>query len=56
MDERGHFIREAVRDLFRSSGIIHDLAVDSRALFDKISMFHGLKEYRLQPTVIKIRN
>lgn len=56
MDERGHFIREALRDLFPSSGIKHELCVDSRALFDTVTTLHESKEFRLRPTVTRIRD
>lgn len=47
---------DALRGLFSSSGIKHEWAVDSRALFDTITTLHDSKEYRLRPTVTRTRN
>lgn len=56
MCERGHFLREALRDLIPASELKLEFAVDSRELLYMISTLHESKEYRLWPTVTRIRN
>lgn len=55
-DDRGFYIKQAVRSITQEDEIAHVLHVDSRGLFDTISTLHDGKEYRLRQTVQRIRD
>lgn len=55
-DDRGYYIKQAVKSITKNKETKHVLHVDSRGLFDTISTLHDGKEYRLRQTVQRIRD
>lgn len=55
-DDRGFYFKDAVNRLFPHVTIKHELFVDSKCLFDTITTLHESTEYRLRPTVQRMRN
>ena len=55
-DDRGYYLRNAIRILTMNQSIKHELCVDSRGLYDTITTLHDGKEYRLRQTVERLRN
>ena len=55
-DDRGFYFKESINRLFPHAKIKHELFVDSKCLFDTITTLHDSSEYRLRPTVQRIRN
>ena len=55
-DDRGFYYKSVMASLFGHIKVPHELNVDSKALFDTITTLHESTEYRLCPTVQRIRN
>lgn len=55
-DDRGYYVKQAIRAITNRKEPRHILHVDSRGLFDTISTLHDGKEYRLRQTVQRIRD
>ena len=55
-DDRGFYLKQAFHSLFPMQPLPHILNVDSRCLYDTVTILHEGKEYRLRQTVQRIRN
>lgn len=55
-EDRGFAMRGSFKSWFRNRHFRHEILVDSRALFDAITLRHDCKEYLLRKTVNRIRN
>lgn len=55
-DDRGFYFKDAINRLFPHVITNQELVVDSRCLFDTITTLHESSEYRLRPTVQRMRN
>ena len=55
-DDRGYYFKDAINRLFPHVRKKRELFVDSKCLFDTIATLHENTEYRLRPTVQRIRN
>lgn len=53
MDERSFELRETIREIFRYSGIRHEMIVYSKDLFDKITTLKESRKDRLRRTVYR---
>ena len=55
-DDRGYYLREAMRSIFPDMNMRHELTIDSNALQETITTLREGTEYRLRPTVQRIRD
>ena len=55
-DDRGFYFKDSINRLFPHVLTKHELFLDSKCLFDTITTLHESHEYRLRPTVQRIRN
>ena len=55
-DDRCHYFKTAINSMFESVKIRNELFTDARCLYDTITTLHEGKDFRLRPTVQRIRN
>lgn len=55
-DDRCHYFKTAINSMFDEAKIRNELFTDSRCLYDTITTLHEGKDYRLRPTVQRLRN
>ena len=55
-DDRGYYIKIGLMSLFPNTKVRNELSTDSRCLYDTITTLHEGRDYRLRPTVQRIRN
>ena len=55
-DDRGYYLKTGLASLFPNTKIRSELSIDSRCLYDTITTLHEGRDYRLRPTVQRIRN
>lgn len=55
-DDRGYYFKEAFNSIFRRRKIRKELTPDSKCLYDTITTLHDGRDFRLRPTVQRIRN
>lgn len=55
-DDRGFYLKSALNSIFTRKPTRNELFSDSRCLYDTTTTLHEGKDYRLRPTVQRIRN
>lgn len=55
-DDRVYYSKTAVNSIFENEGVKNELFNDSRCLYDTIATLHEGEDYRLRPTVQRMRN
>ena len=55
-DDRGFYLKYGIRCIFPKTEIGNELLTDSKCLYDTITTLHEGRDYRLRPTVQKMRN
>ena len=55
-DDRGFYLKTGLESMFMHTKIRSELSVDSRCLYDTVTTSHEGRDYRLRPTVQRIRN
>ena len=55
-DDRGFYLKAGLSHVFEKTKIRNELTTDSLCLFDTITTLHESKDYRLRPTVQRMRN
>lgn len=54
-DDRGYYFKMGLNSMFSQTEIGSEIFTDSRCLYDTITMLHEGKDFRLRPTVQRIR-
>lgn len=55
-DDRGQYFKEGLNAIFSKTRTRNELFTDSRCLYDTITSLHEGRDFRLRPTVQRIRN
>lgn len=55
-DDRGFYFKAGLNCIFPETNLRNELFTDSRCLYDTITTLHEGKDFRLRPTVQRIRN
>lgn len=55
-DDRSYYLKMSLKSMFSGTGLHHELFLDARALFNKITTLHEPREYRLRKTVFRMRD
>lgn len=55
-DDRGYYVKQAIKSIFKDRKIKQELNVDSKGLYDTITTLHEGREFRFRQTVQRIRD
>lgn len=55
-DDRGYYFKSGLNSIFKDAAVRNELFTDSRCLYDTITTLHEGKDFRLRPTVQRLRN
>ena len=55
-DDRAYYVKNGLMSIFYNTKVRSELTTDSRCLYDTITTLHEARDYRLRPTVQRLRN
>ena len=55
-EDRAYYVKSGLMSIFRDTKVRSELSTDSRCLYDTITTLHEARDYRLRPTVQRLRN